>query len=46
MKLSIQEEYDYRTKGIPYEERKELQSQGYEMDASAVVKSIKVGQTV
>lgn len=46
MKLQINESYDYRLYGIPYKDRKRLESIGYEMDVTAVAHEADIGDTV
>lgn len=46
MKLRISESYDYRLHGIPYKEKKRLESQGYEMDVTAVAHEANIGDNL
>jgi hypothetical protein len=46
MKLRISESYDYRLYGIPYRDRKRLESLGYEMDVTAVAHEADIGDII
>lgn len=47
MKLKkIKESYDYRLYGIPYKDRKRLESLGYDMDVTAVAHEADEGDTI